>query len=309
MSIDPFTDLSTMEIENDCNQNIVVTLCDLHHGVKPLQRLVEFCGTVQARGAIVPYNNRFVGLLNSIGLKCIGRPIDYGKMLSIASTSQRKEIVLDTARISKFHPCRIRAKSVIGNKEWYMHINGDFNTIWGNHLESKYSLNIPLNQDRNCRFWEILFSGSIQLAPRFPRLQLSDIPSALKGSLLEFEDIHEIEEMMAKGANDPIEVELTRRHSIKEAYQFFLATLSDNELIRSFGAKTLYHQPYTSSSMTKEVRNKLNVHEQILHEARESIYWLGDRKRGNFKSIPKATMGLDLEELFPPHGDVCDYYL
>ena len=53
--------------------------------------------------------------------------------------------------------------------------NGSPRQTWEIACRHKFQLNLPLNNDRNCRFWEVLLSGSLLFQQRIPETQFSDL--------------------------------------------------------------------------------------------------------------------------------------
>jgi hypothetical protein len=222
--IDPFCSFPAIPYELISLPKII-SISDLHHGINPVTRCMRYAHEVRANGVLIPYNIGIANTLRSFGVNSLPRTLDYAYVSSLRKMawSLRSSTLLHTGRLTKYHNKRVSMVSMLPDKGvGLFQFNGSPAEVWEIGLSHKYHLNIPINNDRNCRFWETLLCGGLLFQPRLPEFQFADIRISQDELCVPFESIDDLVEKFTYFYSNPMHAEELAMTASKHAWTIFL---------------------------------------------------------------------------------------
>lgn len=225
VSVDPFI-LTPMHEELLMNLEVSIgaIVCDTHHGIKPLSRILEFCINANVRSILLQFNQRhrvfferlFMPVSCSFFSPDLYNFISNAQLPSMAR-SQHELITQRESRMSNTRGVFVGSVSDVHRYRQYllkkvcaMGIQLDIlrapNPLSMIGLMSNYSwaLNLPLNGDFNRRFVECFLSSTCMISESIPSSQLFFPYSLFKNSIIFFRDPSEIPGLL-RASRDRIE--------------------------------------------------------------------------------------------------------
>lgn len=264
--IDPFTDLKSINLAPFAHCRKVASISDLHHGTRPFTRIFDFLHTNQISGLLIPYNPKYADILSTSGFNVVSRVIDYGYIGPISTDLwlHRKNELLHTGRLSSYHEARNIYVNYISRKlhSNFIQFNSTPQLTWQKSTGYKYALNLPLSGDRNCRFWEILLSGSLLFQPKLDDSQYSDLTFPIRKYIVEFDHVNDLLEKYTYYKNNPLYAQKMAYKACKFAWSMFMNEKISDICLVNLLANRPFGNPF--------LKNKFDSYSELYNRLDES---------------------------------------
>ena len=235
IQLDPFNK-ERLNFTNRRKLPLVICLADTHHGDYPLTSLFRLSSYLYPIGFIFLFNNKHALLTEKMQIIAKSDSIESGRVLPIVGKKnwlERDDKLLHTGTLSPYHERRRDAAIKLKEIETdFVQFNSNYESYWNKHTDSKFSINISLNGDRNIRFWQSLLAGNLLIQEKLDPSQYLDIPDLRPGrDFYEFECIREAIEIYRKCKKNPRATRETALRATKKAYNYFMTRESRGSMV------------------------------------------------------------------------------